>query len=292
MNPYRPGPSRSRGLADRMERRPLTARLVLMVVAFLLLIPIAGIIRGSGTNVVRSGGLPGAAVGADPLVSATTAEAVAGPAPSSSASSSAATFVPASSASSTSAPAAASVASGDLSAASTAAPTTAAKRTTTTPATTAAKKTTRTTTATTAAKKAPATTAATKSTSPPSTKAPATTAASSPPKTQPTTTTTAAAAPAPPPNSYSKAQVEAIIRSVWPADQADEAVRIAKRESNLVPTVRNWCCYGLFQIYFKMNQPALAAVGVTSPEQLYDPRVNAEAAYAMYQRSGWAPWGQ
>jgi hypothetical protein len=86
--------------------------------------------------------------------------------------------------------------------------------------------------------------------------------------------------------------VEAIIRSIWPADQADEAVRIARRESNLVPTVRNWCCYGLFQIYFKMNQTTLAALGVTSPEQLYDPRVNAEAAYAMYQRSGWAPWGQ
>ena len=100
------------------------------------------------------------------------------------------------------------------------------------------------------------------------------------------------ATPAPPANTYSKADVEAIIRSIWPADQADQAVRIAKRESNLVPTVRNWCCYGLFQIYFKMNQPALASVGVTAPEQLYDPRVNAEAAYAIYQRSGWAPWGQ
>ena len=99
MNPYRPGPSRSRGLADRMERRPLTARLVLMVVAFLLLIPIAGIIRGSGTNVVRSGGLPGAAVGADPLVSATTAAAAIGSAPPSSPSSAGAAFVPAASSS-------------------------------------------------------------------------------------------------------------------------------------------------------------------------------------------------
>ncbi|HEY1278737.1 MAG TPA: hypothetical protein VGF22_03630 [Acidimicrobiales bacterium] len=276
-----------------MERRPLTARLVLMVVAFLLLIPIAGIIRGSGTNVVRSGGLPGAAVGADPLLSATTAAAAAtsasSSAPSGSPSSAAATFVPASSPASTSASAAA-VASGDLTAASTAAPSTAAKKTATTPATTAARKTA-TTPATTAAKKAPATTAATKSTSPPSTKAPVTTAAA-PPKPQATTTTTAEAAPAPPANTYSKADVEAIIRSIWPPDQADQAVRIAKRESNLVPTVRNWCCYGLFQIYFKMNQRTLAAVGVTSPEQLYDPRVNAEAAYAIYQRSGWAPWGQ
>jgi len=289
MNPYRPGPSRSRGLADRMERRPLTARLVLMVVAFLLLIPIAGIIRGSGTNVVRSGGLPGAAVGADPLVSATTAAAAIGSAPPSSPSSAGAAFVPAASSSLSSASAA--VASGDLSAASTAPPTAAPKKTITTPATTAANKTA-TSPATTGAKKAPVTTAATKSTGPPSTKAPATTAAPSPPKTQATTTTTAAATPAPPANTYSKADVEAIIRSIWPADQADQAVRIAKRESNLVPTVRNWCCYGLFQIYFKMNQPALASVGVTAPEQLYDPRVNAEAAYAIYQRSGWAPWGQ
>jgi hypothetical protein len=95
---------------------------------------------------------------------------------------------------------------------------------------------------------------------------------------------------APPANTYTKDEVEAIIRSVFPADQADQAVRVAKRESNLVPTVRNWCCFGLFQIYFQMNQKTLAAIGVTTAEQLYDPTINAEAAYLIWQRSGWAPW--
>jgi hypothetical protein len=103
----------------------------------------------------------------------------------------------------------------------------------------------------------------------------------------PTTTTTS---DSPPPNIYSQADAEAIIRSVWPADLADKAVQVAKRESSLNPTSRNWCCYGLFQIYFKMNKPALATVGITSAVQLYDPRLNAMAAYAIYQRSGWGPW--
>ena len=77
---------------------------------------------------------------------------------------------------------------------------------------------------------------------------------------------------------------------MFPPEEADEAVRIAARESHLVPTVRNWCCYGLFQIYFQMNKKTLAAIGVTSAEQLYDPTINAQAAYAIFQRSGWAPW--
>jgi hypothetical protein len=289
MNPYRPGPSRSRGLADRMERRPLTTRLILMLGAFLLLIPIAGIIRGSGTNVVKSGGLPGAAVAADPLLTATTATGPGAALPDGSASSAAPPVVSSEATPATSAPPAAAASDSGLTAQATSPPTTTTKSTTT-PVTTAAKKKTATTPATTAAKKTPATTAGSKATSPPTTKAPATTAATSPPKTQ-APTTTAPPAAAPPPNTYSKADVEAIIRSIWPADLADEAVRIARRESNLVPTVRNWCCFGLFQIYFEMNKKTLNAVGVTVAEQLYDPRVNAEAAYAIYQRSGWGPWG-
>jgi hypothetical protein len=35
----------------------------------------------------------------------------------------------------------------------------------------------------------------------------------------------------------------------------------------------------------------LASIGVTSAAQLYDPQVNANAAYALYRTSGWAPWG-
>lgn len=97
---------------------------------------------------------------------------------------------------------------------------------------------------------------------------------------------------APPKNPYTRAQVEAIIRAVWPGDLADEAVRIATRESNLVPTVRNSCCFGLFQIYFGANRASLTAWGISSASALYDPEVNAFAAYAMYLRAGgWGPWG-
>jgi LysM repeat protein len=128
---------------------------------------------------------------------------------------------------------------------------------------------------------APATTqpkpATTQPTTPPATTPPPTTA---PPSTQP---------PAPP-NTYTKAQVTQIIRDVWPDDLEDEAIRIATRESNLIPTVHNYCCYGLFQIYYAAHKTWLAAMGITSASQLYDPRVNATAALALYNKSGWAPW--
>jgi hypothetical protein len=287
MNPYRPRPSRSRGLAERMERRPLTARLLLMVVAFLFLIPIAGIIRGTGTNVVKTGGLPGAAVAADPLLTATTTPAAG--TRSTAASSGAALSAPATS---EAPPTGATSQQADLSTQATSpaaatTPTTAAKKTATTPASAVAKKPASTAPPATTAKKTPATTTATpKATTPPTTKAPAATA---PPSTRAAATTTSAPA-APPANIYSKSDVETIIREIWPADLADKAVHIATRESKLVPTVRNWCCFGLFQIYFETNKTTLAGLGITSAEQLYDPRVNATAAYAMYQRAGWTPW--
>lgn len=92
--------------------------------------------------------------------------------------------------------------------------------------------------------------------------------------------------------SYSAAEVEAIIRQVWPDELEDKAITIATRESRLKPTARNWCCSGLFQIYFSVHATWLAGVGVSSADQLLDPTVNANAAYALYQRAGgWRPWG-
>jgi hypothetical protein len=274
MNQYEPGISYPRRRDDWVRDHPLASRLLIMIVGFAVLVPIGLVIRASQGNVVRSGGLPGAALAADPLIVASSTTTAAPDA--------AASTVPAVSSSSavasTDPPSTAAVAAAEV--AATADP----------PATTAAKKVTTTTDtpATTAAKKAAATTAAPKPTNPPSTKAPATT---HPPTTPaPTDPPTTEAVVAPPQNTYSKADVEAIIRSVFPPEEADEAVRIATRESNLVPTVRNWCCYGLFQVYFKMNKKVLAAIGVTAPEQLYDPVVNTQAAYAIFQRSGWAPW--
>jgi hypothetical protein len=90
---------------------------------------------------------------------------------------------------------------------------------------------------------------------------------------------------------YSPAQSEAVIRLVWPDDLEAKAVAIATRESNLRNTAHNYCCYGLFQINFSPHQQWLAALGITKPEQLYDPTVNATVAYKLYLQSGWAPWG-
>ena len=120
----------------------------------------------------------------------------------------------------------------------------------------------------------------------PATTQPATTQ----PTTPPPTTAPPSTQPPPPPNTYTKAQVTQIIRDVWPDDLEDEAIRIATRESNLIPTVHNYCCYGLFQIYYTAHKTWLAAMGITSASQLYDPRVNATAALALYNKSGWAPW--
>jgi len=137
----------------------------------------------------------------------------------------------------------------------------------------------------------PATTPATipATTAKPATTAPATTV-KAPTTTVKTTSTSTPAAPAPK-ASYSKAEVEAIIRQVWPDDLEGEAIRIATRESNLMPGVRNYCCFGLFQIYFNVHKVWLGQIGVTSADQLYNPLTNAYVAYAMYLKAGgWGPW--
>jgi LysM repeat protein len=123
--------------------------------------------------------------------------------------------------------------------------------------------------------------------------APAPTAkpSAAPTTTKPAPTTTAAPVTTIPQRTYSATEVESIIRQVWPDDLEEEALRIARRESNLRPTAKNSCCYGLFQINFVPHKRWLAGIGVTSANQLLDPNVNANAAYALYQRAGgWGPW--
>ncbi|BAN00566.1 LysM peptidoglycan-binding domain-containing protein [Ilumatobacter coccineus] len=100
-----------------------------------------------------------------------------------------------------------------------------------------------------------------------------------------TTTTTVAPSPAGPED------IKQIIRDVWPDELEERALEIAYRESRYVPTAKNFCCYGLFQIYWSVHQGWLADIGVTDDQQLYDPETNARAAYALYQRAGgWGPW--
>ncbi len=57
------------------------------------------------------------------------------------------------------------------------------------------------------------------------------------------------------------------------------------------PRAQGQCCSGLFQIYYDVHKSWLAELGINSRNDLYDPRTNAEAAFALYQRAGgWAPW--
>ncbi len=93
-----------------------------------------------------------------------------------------------------------------------------------------------------------------------------------------------------PTRSYTAAEVEAIIREIWPDDLEEEALRIAKRESRLNPRAQNYCCYGLFQIYFNVHKRWLAEMGITSGEMLLDPTAAAQAGLKLYQRNGWGPW--
>ena len=84
---------------------------------------------------------------------------------------------------------------------------------------------------------------------------------------------------------------QAIIREVWPDDLEERALTVAFRESRYDVTARNYCCYGLFQIYWSVHRDWLDDLGITSPEHLFDARLNATAALELYTRSGgWGPW--
>jgi len=93
---------------------------------------------------------------------------------------------------------------------------------------------------------------------------------------------------------YSPKEVIQIIREEWPDELEERAIQIARRESKLNPRaigIPNDCCYGLFQIYYRWHKSWLPSVGVENASQLLDPRLNARAAFRMYQRNnGWGPW--
>lgn len=48
--------------------------------------------------------------------------------------------------------------------------------------------------------------------------------------------------------------------------------------------------YGLWQIRWPVHAPNLRKIGITSPEQLYDPLTNAKAAKMIYDSSGISAW--
>jgi LysM repeat protein len=92
------------------------------------------------------------------------------------------------------------------------------------------------------------------------------------------------------PNPASPQAVERIIRDVWPDALEGTAVAIAWRESRFEARAQGQCCSGLFQIYYDVHKGWLADLGIDSRQDLYDPRTNAEAAFALYRRAGWSPW--
>ena len=98
----------------------------------------------------------------------------------------------------------------------------------------------------------------------------------------------------PNPRKYSKKDVIRIIRDEWPDDLEERAIQIAHRESKFNPNavgIPNRCCFGLFQIYYRWHKGWLPEVGVSNSSQLLDPRLNARAAYKIFQRNnGWGPW--
>ncbi len=94
---------------------------------------------------------------------------------------------------------------------------------------------------------------------------------------------------------FTRKQSRAVIREVWPDELEETALFVAQRESNFIHSAvggRSDCCVGLFQIYWSVHRSWLAASGVTTVEQLLDPRTNAVAALALYRRNGnsWRPW--
>lgn len=120
--------------------------------------------------------------------------------------------------------------------------------------------------------------------------------ASTPTSAAPTTTKAPSTTKPPsttlPPSSYTVEQVKQIIRDVWPDDLEQRALEIAYRESRYNPLAKNWCCYGVFQIYWDVHKSWLPQIGITTANQLYDPYLNSLAAYWVYKRAGgWGPWG-
>ena len=93
---------------------------------------------------------------------------------------------------------------------------------------------------------------------------------------------------------YTRSEIIQIIREEWPDELEERAIEIAHRESKFNPEavgIPNRCCFGLFQIYYRWHKSWLPEVGVSRSSQLLDPRLNARAAYRMFQRNnGWGPW--
>ena len=90
---------------------------------------------------------------------------------------------------------------------------------------------------------------------------------------------------------YTRAELEAIVRDVWPDDLEETAFFVIGRESNWNNLSQNSCCLGIFQLNFNAHKSWMKNYGVTDRSQLLDPVVNAQLGLVVYNRSGgWGPW--
>lgn len=85
---------------------------------------------------------------------------------------------------------------------------------------------------------------------------------------------------------YTKAEIEKIIRDVWPAQLEEWALWQAWKESRYDNNAYNSCCYGIYQINFNAHKRWLKDYGITSPSQLFDPLVNAQMGTIVFRRMG------
>jgi len=72
-------------------------------------------------------------------------------------------------------------------------------------------------------------------------------------------------------------------------DVAEQAVRVAMCESTLRPGATNAGSVGVLQIHVPSHRARITRLGYT-PDQLYDPAVNAAAAADIWAEQGWQPW--
>ena len=91
--------------------------------------------------------------------------------------------------------------------------------------------------------------------------------------------------------SYSRTEVEQIVRDIWPDNLENDALFVVERESHFNPGSRSYCCIGLFQLNWSAHKKWMANYGVTDPAQLLDPTTNARMALVARERAGsWRPW--
>lgn len=82
----------------------------------------------------------------------------------------------------------------------------------------------------------------------------------------------------------------------WPTDLLPTLDLVMYRESRGQPDVVGTGAYGLLQLQWSAHREWITATGVTDREQLFDPALNLQLGWMLYQMAdemygcGWQPW--